>query len=467
MAGRAAIAAPLCSEQFGSQEARSCYAAADGSLQWETWRRRWWDFSAAVKPEEPDGGGGAPPATASPPLSRLLTVFLPQGFPDSVSPDYLPYQLWDSVQAFASSLSGALATHAVLLGIGVGNPEASVSAATATWLVKDSTGMLGRIVFAWWKGSKLDCNAKQWRLIADILNDVAMFLEIMAPVYPVCFTMTVCMSNLAKCIVSVAGGATRAALTVHQARRNNMADVAAKDGSQETLVNLVGLLVSLLILPLVSDCPRLNLGCFFFFTALHIYANYRAVRALVLETLNRGRLWLVLKHFLQKGEVLDPTSANRMEPLWTGVWPSRTLSLSLGVPLHRLVSSVFELQQLAEGHQEPYLLHWDPSRNKVQVVLGQTAGPEAILRAATHALVLAALREGGPLPGELQGLRDRVQAGPKEESWVVKETHQVLDRLFPTFLKGLQDGGWKTEKHQLEVDEWRATWPRSPEKKVL
>lgn len=35
-----------------------------------------------------------------------------------------------------------------------------------------------------------------------------------------------------QCIVSVAGGATRAALTMHQARRNNMADVSAKDGSQ-------------------------------------------------------------------------------------------------------------------------------------------------------------------------------------------------------------------------------------------
>jgi hypothetical protein len=35
-----------------------------------------------------------------------------------------------------------------------------------------------------------------------------------------------------QCIVSVAGGATRAALTVHQARRNNVADVSAKDSSQ-------------------------------------------------------------------------------------------------------------------------------------------------------------------------------------------------------------------------------------------
>ncbi|XP_049494672.1 RUS family member 1 isoform X2 [Panthera uncia] len=433
---------PLCCEQFGSGAARGCFAAADGSLQWEAWGWRWWDFSGAftVKPQRLAGGAGGALGTASPPLSSLIAVFLPQGFPDSVSPDYLPYQLWDSVQAFASSLSGSLATHAVLLGIGVGNAKASVSAATATWLVKDSTGMLGRIIFAWWKGSKLDCNAKQWRLFADILNDVAMFLEIMAPIYPIFFTITICTSNLAKCIVSVAGGATRAALTMHQARRNNMADVSAKDSSQETLVNLAGLLVSLLMLPLVSDCPGFSLGCFFFLTALHIYANYRAVRALVIETLNEGRLRLVLKHFLQRGEVLGPTSANQMEPLWTGFWPSQ--SLSLGVPLHRLTSSVFDLQQLVEGHQEPYLLHWDLSQNQVQVVLSQMAGPETILRAATHGLVLEALQGDGPLPRGLEELRNQVRAG-------------------------LQDAGWKTEKHQLEVDEWRATWLLSPEKKVL
>nr|KAF6439885.1 hypothetical protein HJG63_001706 [Rousettus aegyptiacus] len=142
MADRTSLEAQLCSERFGSRAARGCYAAADGSLQWEAWGWRWWGFSGVfkVKPEGQDGGGGRAPGTASPFLSRLLTVFLPQGFPDSVSPDYLPYQLWDSVQAFASSLSGSLATHAVLLGIGVGNANASVSAATATWLVKGKLG---------------------------------------------------------------------------------------------------------------------------------------------------------------------------------------------------------------------------------------------------------------------------------------------------------------------------------------
>jgi hypothetical protein len=96
------------------------------------------------------------------------------------------------------------------------------------------------------------------------------------------------------------------------------------------------------------------------------------------------------------------------------------------------------------------------------------AGPETVLRAATHGLVLGALQEDGPLPGELEELRSRMQAGPERDGWVViRKLHQVLDRMFPEFLKGLQTAGWKTEKHQLEVDEWRATWLPTPEKKIL
>ncbi|KAM9100485.1 RUS1 family protein C16orf58 homolog isoform X1 [Sarcophilus harrisii] len=442
MSGSRGPAALRCWERFGSGSPRGCTVAPDGSLCWEA-----------------GGGPGRGLRTA------LTAVFLPHGFPDSVSPDYLPYQLWDTVQAFASSLTGSLATQAVLQGVGVGDAAASVSAATITWLLKDGTGMLGRIGFAWLMGSKLDCDAKKWRLFADVLNDAAMFLEIVAPAFPSCFTLIVCVSSLAKCIVGVAGGATRAALTMHQARRDNMADVSAKDGSQETLVNLAGLLVSLLLLPLVSERPRLSLAAFFLFTALHLYANYRAVRAVIMETFNETRLYLVLKHFIQWGEVLTPPSANRMEPLWTGCLPA--LSLSLGVALHSLVSSAFELQQVSEGHQQPYLLRWNQCRGKIQVTLGQEASAGVILRAATHGLLLAALLEDVPLTEELETLRGQIRAAPEGDSWtIVKETYQILDKLYPKFLKELQAVGWETEHHLLEVDEWRAAWPLR-EKKIL
>lgn len=41
-----------------------------------------------------------------------------------------------SPQAFSSSLSGTLATQASLKGVGVGNQEATVAAATVTWLLR-------------------------------------------------------------------------------------------------------------------------------------------------------------------------------------------------------------------------------------------------------------------------------------------------------------------------------------------
>ncbi|KAF6736713.1 RUS1 family protein C16orf58-like [Oryzias melastigma] len=244
------------------------------------------------------------------------SVFLPQGYPESVSEDYLQYQFWDTLQAFASTLSWTLVTQASLKGVGVGNQDATVAAATVTWILRDGTGMLGRILFAWQKGSKLDSEAKKWRLFADVLNDTAMFIEILAPFFPSFFTLIVCTAGVFKSIVGVAGGATRAALTVHQARRDNMADISAKDGSQETLVNLAGLVVSLILIPLITDNFLLSLGLFFLFTILHLFANYKAVRSVVMETFNQARLSIVLQQYLKEKRILSPAEANQREPVF-------------------------------------------------------------------------------------------------------------------------------------------------------
>lgn len=50
-----------------------------------------------------------------------------------------------------------------------------------------------------------------------------MFLEIVSPLFPNYFLLLVCTGSLAKALVGVAGGATRATITQHQAIRNNMA----------------------------------------------------------------------------------------------------------------------------------------------------------------------------------------------------------------------------------------------------
>ena len=97
----------------------------------------------------------------------------------------------------------------------------------------DGTGMVGRIAFAWYQGTSLDSNSKMWRLYADILNDLSFFVDLTSPYFPRQFSIYfVSFSGLIRSIVGVAGGATRSSLTQHQAIKNNMADVSAKDGSQ-------------------------------------------------------------------------------------------------------------------------------------------------------------------------------------------------------------------------------------------
>ncbi|KAG8224151.1 hypothetical protein J437_LFUL005485 [Ladona fulva] len=172
-------------------------------------------------------------------LNFLRQIFLPHSYPHSVSEDYYNYQKWDTIQAFCSTITGILTTRAILTGVGVGDETATPLAATVTMILKDGTGMVGKILFTWWKSPSFDSNCKQWRLFADIINDAALFLELGVPFISTHVTEILCISTTFKALVGVAGGATRAAITQHQAVKDNVADVSAKDGSQETIVNLI------------------------------------------------------------------------------------------------------------------------------------------------------------------------------------------------------------------------------------
>ncbi|XP_067325922.1 RUS family member 1 [Anolis sagrei] len=433
----------VCTESYGSRKTHHYKSLPDGRL------------SCVL--DTPEGGGYRS-------IRDFFTaVFLPQGYPESVSPDYLAYQIWDTVQAFASSITGTLATQAVLKGVGVGDETSTVTAATVTWILKDGTGMLGRIVFAWSKGSKLDCDAKQWRLFADVLNDVAILMEILAPAFPAFFTLIVCISGFFKCIVGVAGGATRAALTMHQARRDNMADVSAKDGSQETLVNLAGLLFSLLLIPLVADNLCLTYSLYGFFTILHLYANYRAVRAVCMETLNRARLSLVFQHFLEAIEIPGPDIINPQEPLLPGF--RHQLKITLGAPLHSVTSNVAEFQKALEGNSTNYLIFFNQAAGTVFVLLHRQARSVDVIKACSHALLLEVLLSRDVAldvivkKKSLLAVQKQLREGSKNNGCsVISETHRVLDMIFPKFLAGLTEAGWVTERNLLGPEEWRVDW---------
>lgn len=102
--------------------------------------------------------------------------------------------------------------------------------------------------------SQLDIDSKKWRIRADVLNDIAMAIEILVlPHYEAHTTYILCATTSMKAIVGVAGGATRSALTQHHAVRGNLADLTSKDNSQETAVNLIASFFGLYLLSAITS----------------------------------------------------------------------------------------------------------------------------------------------------------------------------------------------------------------------
>ena len=256
----------------------------------------------------------------------------------------------------------------------MGDAAATPLAATLTWILKDGAGMIGRILFAALVGTSLDHDCKRWRMFADITNDMVMLVELLARFLPRPLVLPVlCLAGVGRSLVGVAGGATKAAVAQHQALNSNMADLAAKDGSQETLVNLVALCLNLALLPLVSNDLWLTGGLFVILTVLHVYANYRvrifqnckkstcllvqAVSCLVFSTLNSARLKIVADSWKKENkvsnplltsvqaflQVLGPEEANLLEP----VFLPTSLNLRLGASLTEVVVVVCYLKFLS------------------------------------------------------------------------------------------------------------------------
>ena len=128
-----------------------------------------------------------------------------------------------------SSITGALAANAVFKGVGVGDETASAVAATTSWILRDGLSKCSAIAFAYYKGSRMDSECKKYRLLADGLNDLAMGVNLASPFLPPFYrNMVYCLSSVCWSIVGIAGGCTRTAMTIHQARKDNASDVQVK-----------------------------------------------------------------------------------------------------------------------------------------------------------------------------------------------------------------------------------------------
>ncbi|KAI4502870.1 hypothetical protein M0802_001914 [Mischocyttarus mexicanus] len=421
-------------------------------------------------------------------LSIIKDVFLPQGFPDSVHPDYIPYQIWDTVQAFASTIMGTLTTHSIMQAVGVGESTATPLAAAITWILKDGTGMVGRIVFAWWNGSDLDGQCKKWRFFADVLNDLAMGIELLIPYFSAYSITVLCASTAMRSIVGVAGAATRAALTQHQALQNNLADVSAKDGSQETCVNLVASFVGIFILSFIYS-ERYLLELYILLVIIHLYANYSAVKALGLNTLNEDRLALLVKNYLIHETVPNIVEINKKESIFLFERPTKDLCgfhIELGASLsyilkknsHNISKRIEDFLQ--DFQHKEYLIFVDIKKKTIYVVLKKNIGQYEILKAYFHAClcgILTSMSQQFPIElllttetyrpsfpliriyllyKKCDSLQDHNSFSSMESTFY--DTDSIIDKEYQTFVKHLENKEWNLRNNLLPINSWRYLW---------
>ncbi|GBF93161.1 hypothetical protein Rsub_05892 [Raphidocelis subcapitata] len=256
------------------------------------------------------GTGGARGARGT--RGALAAAFLPGGYPGSVTPDYPEFITWHAAQGLSSYIRGVLSTHAVLRG------AATALGAVFQFFIRDVFGMAGGIVFA--THGDFTAYAKQWRLFADVANDVAMAIDLASPLVPALFLPLACLASLARAMVGTAAGATHAALTQHFGGGRGgaaaaAADLTAKADSRERAVSITGSILGMALAHALADNAAAAWLIFAALSALHVWANVRAMRCLVLTTLNVPRLELLLGAFLGTGRAPAPAAVGAEESL--------------------------------------------------------------------------------------------------------------------------------------------------------
>jgi len=168
--------------------------------------------------------------------------------------------------------------------------------ATVQWIIRDGVSLLGGLLFTLVSAGSFGQHVKGWRLFADNINNLALGLDMLAPLSKKYFLLIICFASLCKCLCGVAAGAVNAAIMSHFGHQHqNVADVQSKSGAQFTVVNLIGLLFSIRFTEFATKDPVRMWSIYLFLTVLHMHANISMMKILSLNTLNIDRFTIITK----------------------------------------------------------------------------------------------------------------------------------------------------------------------------
>ncbi|OWM72262.1 protein root UVB sensitive 1, chloroplastic [Punica granatum] len=247
----------------------------------------------------------------------FVQLMLPEGFPDSVTSDYLDYSLWRGVQGIAAQVSGVLATQALLYAVGLGK-GAIPTAAVVNWVLKDGIGYVSKICLSKF-GRHFDVHPRGWRLFADLLENAAFGMEMLTPAFPHLFVFIGAVAGAGRSAAGLIQAATRSCFYAGFAAQRNFAEVIAKGEAQGMVSRSIGIVLGIGLANCIGTSTSLSLVSFIVVTSVHMFCNLKSYQSIQLRTLNPYRGSLVFSEYLLSGQAPSVKEVNDEEPLFPAV----------------------------------------------------------------------------------------------------------------------------------------------------
>jgi hypothetical protein len=272
-------------------------------------------------------------------LNRFKSLILPQDYPESVhQPFYWNHSKWTMIEGFLGSIIGVFTSqsmlNAMLLSRGYVIPEGSLpyAAATLNWVIKDGLGQLGGIVFVFLMGNRFDLHPKQLRFLSGIALKIAMFIELMTPMFPHLFLFLAAVATAGKNVSWMACSASRAPLLKILGKRDNLGDLTGKAASQLTITSMLGLGVGIGL----SEALNTHLNGFYTNVLVSVPMMILAIGVLYLSCKWTISNRLHPQKILQLSQKLcTPQETSLRESLISGI-SHRLSGINLDVPLKNI-----------------------------------------------------------------------------------------------------------------------------------
>ncbi|KAK6263535.1 Root UVB sensitive family - like 6 [Theobroma cacao] len=382
-------------------------------------------------------------------MSFVRSYVVPEGFPDSVTPSYVPYMTWRALKHFFGGAMGVFTTQTLLSSVGVSRNRATPGAVAINWILKDGAGRVGKMLFAR-QGKKFDYDLKQLRFAGDLLMELGAGVELATAAVPHLFLPLACAANVVKNVAAVTSTSTRTPIYKAFAKGENIGDVTAKGECVGNIADLLGTGLSIMISKrnpsLITTFALLSCG--------YVFSSYQEVRSVVLHTLNRARFSVAVDSFLKTGQVPSLQEGNLQENIFSFPWlKDRPVVLgSRFKDAFQDPSPYLAIEPLFE--KERYLVTYNPSKGKVYALLKDQAKSDDIIKAAFHAHVLLHFihsSNNGQYSSRSQQEHDHSNLMPSTTDFAahIADSCKMVSTSYGLFKSKAAEQGWRMSESLL------------------